>query len=541
MEGWRPHFCSSHRGFVTTAPTTAPRAAASAAGVVDAALTRLAAAVDVLAEVDVPSLGEAAIRDALRRIAKVDGRLEGLQARLVAAAAAAGLPERDGAASTTAWVSQKTGRAAGQAARTDRLARTTDTNPDLADAVAEGRLGPDQAARLASGLDRGTMDPEDADHLARSAGDLPPAQFNRESKRIEGRRHQRRLREREQAAREARSVRTWRDDDDALHLEAQHAPAEGDVVAKALNAFVRPDGKEVPDHLRRTHAQLLADAMVDMCRTVLDTGMAGDVGSVRPHITITATVDAMASLEDAEAAGAVAITDLGTSLSAAAFQRLACDGTFRRLVVGPEGQPLDIGRATRKWSSAQRSAIVAADGGCRGPGCDLPPDRTEIHHLTWWRNGGGTSTDNGALLCNHGHSLVHDGGWKLTMDPGTRICRWTAPDGTVVVTHPYGVAAPSLADSLVADTLVGDALVADALVAHALGEPDPNGPNSESDRAAAENVAPGQHRTVRQRDDDPRIIRGSPRRTGPPGRGDPPVPGRQAPSPIPPAELTLDV
>lgn len=403
---------------------------------------------DALAAVEPRSLRPAAVTEALRRIARLDGRLDGIQARLVAAAEAAGVPERSGAASTTSWLAQQTGRATGQAARTDRLARTTGTNPAIAEAVAAGRVGPDQAARLASGLDRGTMDPADADQLLRTAAAMPPAMFNRESRRIEARRHQRRLREREQAARDARSVRMWRDDDDALHLEARHAPADGDVVQKALNAFVRPDGKDVPDELRRTHAQLLADAMVDMCRTVLDKGLAGDVGGVRPHITVTTTAAAMAALEDAEAAGAVAVSDLGTTLSAAAFQRLACDATFRRLVVDPDGQPLDVGRATRKWSSSQRAAIVAADGGCRGPGCDLPPDRTEVHHVTWWRNGGATSTDNGVLVCNHDHALVHDAGWTLAMDPATRVCTWTAPDGTVHTTRPYGLAAPGLATDL---------------------------------------------------------------------------------------------
>ena len=415
---------------------------------VDDALEQLTAAVDDLAAVDVASLTEAELTDTLRRIAHVDGRLDGLQARLVAAADAAGVPERSGAGSTTAWVARQTGRAAGQAGRTDRLARTTATNPALTDAVAEGRVGPDQAARLASGLDRGTMDPADADHLLRSAGDLPPAQFNRETRRIEARRHQRRLREREQAAHEARSIRMWRDDDDALHLEARHAPAQGDVVEKALNAFVRPDGKDVPDDLRRTHAQLLADAMVDLCRTVLDKGLAGDVGGVRPHITVTTTIDAMAALDDAEAAGASAVTDLGTTLSAAAFRRLACDATFRRLVTDADGMPLDVGRATRMWNPAQRAGIAAVDGGCRGPGCELPPDRTEVHHLTWWRDGGRTDIDNGVLVCNHAHGLVHDEGWTLAMDPTTRECTWTSPDGTALTTRPRGLTAPSLADAL---------------------------------------------------------------------------------------------
>jgi len=46
--------------------------------------------------------------------------------------------------------------------------------------------------------------------------------------------------------------------------------------------------------------------------------------------------------------------------------------------------PLAMGRAARLFSGDQRRAMVARDGGCRGPCCDAGPDETESHHLKEW-------------------------------------------------------------------------------------------------------------------------------------------------------------
>ena len=42
-------------------------------------------------------------------------------------------------------------------------------------------------------------------------------------------------------------------------------------------------------------------------------------------------------------------TGFGARISAARARWLACDGNVSRLIIGPEGQPLDIGRTTRVW------------------------------------------------------------------------------------------------------------------------------------------------------------------------------------------------
>jgi len=409
---------------------------------VDAALARLREVVDTLAGVDATTLPEGCVTRAVRDLSATSGRIDGLQARFVAAAEAAEVPTRSGATSTTDWLSETTGRSKREAARTGRLARSMDQSPELAERLAGGTVGPDQADRIARGLDRGTLDPSDAADLLEHATHLPPGTFDREARRLEGRRHQRRLREQEQAAHDARSASRWRTDDGSLKLECLVAPADGDVVEKALNAFVQPDPAEVPDDLRRSHRQLLADALVDMCKTVLQTGAAGEVAGARPHITVAVGPEMMAAPDQAERAGATGVTDLDTVLSADALQGLLCDATFTRVVLNAQGQVLDVGRATRKWPGAIRTAITALDGRDRTPGSDLPAERCEIHHITWWENGGETSVDNGVLLSPRGHAMIHREDWTLEMDQTTRICTWTSPDGdTTLTTHPRGTAA----------------------------------------------------------------------------------------------------
>ena len=254
-------------------PTAGAAAAATdgapVADVVRDAVHQLTAAVDTLAGVDVSTLPQDCVTDTLRGLAKVDGRLDALSARLVAHAEASGLPGASGAASTTSWVADVTGRSHGQAARADKLARAVTDAPALGEALAAGEVGPDQAATIASAMDRGTLDERDADDLLRDAAVLPPGAFARETKRREGRREQQRLRNDELAAREARYLNTWRLEDGSLRGEFQFDPATGDLAEKAFNAFIDPDAAEIPDDQRRTPRQLRADAFAELLEEVL--------------------------------------------------------------------------------------------------------------------------------------------------------------------------------------------------------------------------------------------------------------------------------
>ncbi len=72
-----------------------------------------------------------------------------------------------------------------------------------------------------------------------------------------------------------------------------------------------------------------------------------------------------------------------------------------------------------RHTKAQRLALVERDGGCAA--CGAPPGHTKVHHIAWWtRDRGRTDLNNGVLLCDSCHHLIHDQGWEIRID-GTGI------------------------------------------------------------------------------------------------------------------------
>ena len=119
--------------------------------------------------------------------------------------------------------------------------------------------------------------------------------------------------------------------------------------------------------------------------------------------------------------------DAGPALALATVRRLSCDGTAVGILEGRDGEPLNIGRKTRAIPPAIRRAMLARDGGCRFPGCD----RTRFcdgHHVKHWATGGETKLGNLVTLCSFHHTLVHEGGFGVTVtDDGLFV--FTKPDG----------------------------------------------------------------------------------------------------------------
>ncbi len=110
--------------------------------------------------------------------------------------------------------------------------------------------------------------------------------------------------------------------------------------------------------------------------------------------------------------------------------RELCDTTVQRLIVGPDSQPLDIGRATRTIPAHIRTALHVRDRGCVFPGCDRPPGWTEGHHISHWAAGGVTAIQNLASLCSRHHHRIHTGKWAIQMGDNGH------PDVTKVHTYP---------------------------------------------------------------------------------------------------------
>ena len=110
---------------------------------------------------------------------------------------------------------------------------------------------------------------------------------------------------------------------------------------------------------------------------------------------------------------AAAITETGTSLSAADLRRLACDTRVIPVVMGGAGEVLDVGRATRTIPPAIRRALIARDQRCVWPGCNRAPIHCDGHHIDHWVDDGPTCVANLALLCHTHHQRLHEYNFDL--------------------------------------------------------------------------------------------------------------------------------
>ncbi|GAA2177890.1 hypothetical protein GCM10009784_30190 [Arthrobacter parietis] len=100
-------------------------------------------------------------------------------------------------------------------------------------------------------------------------------------------------------------------------------------------------------------------------------------------------------------------------VNARTARKIACDADIIPVVLGGQGEILDLGRPQRLFTAKQRKALIARDQGCAFPACTMPAHWTEAHHIQPWSHGGTTSTDNGILLCSHHHHLIHQNEWTI--------------------------------------------------------------------------------------------------------------------------------
>ncbi|WP_298459349.1 HNH endonuclease signature motif containing protein [uncultured Cellulomonas sp.] len=112
----------------------------------------------------------------------------------------------------------------------------------------------------------------------------------------------------------------------------------------------------------------------------------------------------------------------GTPVPVTELAAAMCDCDVTRVVIDADGVAVDLGRAQRLFTGAQRRAVIARDRGCGWPGCHAPARWCEIHHIAWWdRDAGATSVDNGVLLCSYHHHETHRRDLVITRVPSARV------------------------------------------------------------------------------------------------------------------------
>ncbi|MCZ2830327.1 DUF222 domain-containing protein [Modestobacter sp. VKM Ac-2986] len=206
----------------------------------------------------------------------------------------------------------------------------------------------------------------------------------------------------------------------------------GEKVQAAIESIVQADRPKGDD---RTRAQQNADALVQLCDNQLASGHLPTLRTVKPQVFVTVDVE---DLVDPSAGPGAARTGFGATLSAARARWVACDSAVTRVVMGPDGVPLDVGRTHRVVPPHLRRAVEQRDGHCVFAGCGAPTHWCDVHHLVEWANGGDTSLGNSALLCERHHTKVHHG-FRVARDdgapPGHRWRTWR-PDGSEILIGP---------------------------------------------------------------------------------------------------------
>lgn len=220
--------------------------------------------------------------------------------------------------------------------------------------------------------------------------------------------------EREQRQYQERYVIWSEDHTGMVTLNAKLDPVTAAPIRTAIEQIVTQQfrARRDQDPLeadRRTVGQLRADALFDLCRHALGCEEAGRSG-VRTTIVVRMS---KADLESGEGLGR--IDGVSVPVSVGELRRLAGDAGVVPVVLGGDGEVLDLGRSVRLFTRAQRLALLERDGGCAK--CHAPPEHCEAHHIRWWDRGGGTDLSNGVMLCTRCHHDVHRQGWEIIATP----------------------------------------------------------------------------------------------------------------------------
>ena len=367
-----------------------------------------------LEAVDVAVLAPGGVALAMLDIRDMQRFLDGLQVRLACHLAASGEPVADRL--------RELGQSSARASAVEQAAQTVTESPELGVALAARRIGiehlneyrhvarrlsDEQQARL------GDQVPEllDADWST-------PEQFRR------------------RVATAARAVRT----DDGEHAAAQQRND------RSLRFGFRPDGtgwlrgsldSETASRvfsMFRGQTEQILDAEPDLTREqagadalanlVLNAGRALHHG--RTEVVV--LIDLESLLEGARAGG-VSYLSNGAHMPVSTVRRLCCEAEIIPMVLDGEGRPLDVGRESRLANRAQRRALRKLYRTCAHPSCEVLFDDCHVHHVDWWEHHGPTDLGNLLPLCSKHHHLVHEGGWRLSID-NRRTITLRRPDGS---------------------------------------------------------------------------------------------------------------
>ena len=360
---------------------------------------RLHDELDRALEVDVHTLTDSEVLDAVADVYRAEARTAALKARLVAEIDARNAFAAVGAQTAAAWVRHRC-LVPDAAARHDvALARSLRHLPETAVKLADGDIGEAQAAAIARhhGNPR-TEEAAERDEglLAMHAATLRWSLFTRLLAYWAQRVDPDGTDDDAQARHARRRMHLSRTFDGAWVLDGLLGPVDGAVVDAALRRVedeLYAADRDREALLARTPAQRRVDALVEMARRA--SGAPADARRPAPLVTVLVGYETFAGRICELADGTVvAPWDVAALLDECVIERAVFDGPSRVTDIGEQ----------RRFTGALRRAIELRDRTCTHAWCEAPVERCDADHIVPWGADGPTTQGNGRLLCPfHNH------------------------------------------------------------------------------------------------------------------------------------------
>lgn len=200
--------------------------------------------------------------------------------------------------------------------------------------------------------------------------------------------------------------------DSVLNPRGEGAPAIGPCFTETdVDSDPSEPSPAVADSRSRTQKQ--HDALAVLLAAAATSGELPMLGGAAPTLMVSVREEDLAT-----GRGYAHLPGDDEPISIAAARHIACAGAVQRVVLDENGRIVSLGTLDRVFNHHQRRAITVRDGGCLIPGCHVPPQWCEIHHVEEHSRGGPTHTDNGVLLCWFHHRTLDTGGWQVRMVGG---------------------------------------------------------------------------------------------------------------------------
>lgn len=368
---------------------------------------------------------------ALVALTEIRSQLDAVTVRLLAASDDVG--EAHGLRDAAAWLAVQTRTTRRETRRDLALGRALEEHPDIATALTSGVLRTEQARVIAEAVDAlpAYVDCETRERAESVLLELAAQHDARNLKQIGkrildvvapevGESHEADALQKEEARAAAGVELTLTDDGEGRCHGRFTVPSHvGAMLRRHLLALANP-ARHTEAELRdesgdwKSLRRRLGEAFVEYVERY-------PVEATPQTAGVNATVVVTMTLEQLLAGQATALLDDGSRMSAGQARRLACEAAIIPVVLGTRSQPLDLGRAARLFTKAQRIALGLRDGGCTARGCETSASACHAHHDEPWSRRGLTDLANGRLLCPRHHRLAHDSRYAMTVHADNRV------------------------------------------------------------------------------------------------------------------------